>query len=83
MGRARTTCPIGCVLGACRRVPIVDGQVEYHLNPDRDDFKTFPRCEFHQQKRLDQAAETMRKYPKIAPSGFDPMDAGETWDEEY
>lgn len=63
--------------------PDCQGQVEYHLNPDRDDLKTFPRCEFHQQKRLDQAAETMRKYPKIAPADFDPMDAGETWDEEY
>lgn len=58
------------------------GQVEYHLNPDRDDFKTFPRCEFHQAIRLRQAEETRRKYPTHAPADFDPGDAGERWDEE-
>jgi hypothetical protein len=63
--------------------PDCRGKVEYHLNPDRDDLKTFPRCEYHQGIRLRQAEETMRKYPVNPPSDFDPMDAGETWDEEY
>lgn len=62
--------------------PDCKGPVEYHLNPDRDDFKAFPRCEFHQSKRLDQAEEHMRKYPMMAPSDFDPSFAGEAWDEE-
>jgi hypothetical protein len=59
-----------------------EGKVEYHLNPDRDDLKTFPRCEFHQRKRLEQAEETMRKYPQLPPADFDPMYAGEVWSEE-
>jgi hypothetical protein len=62
--------------------PDCQGKVEYHLNPDRDDFKTFPRCEFHQQKRLEAAEETRRKYPVIQPQDFDPTYAGERWDEE-
>src|SRR5262245_33272422 len=57
--------------------PDCEGQVEYHLNPDRDDFKAFPRCEYHQRIRLEQAAETMRKYPHNPPADFDPSYAGE------
>jgi hypothetical protein len=56
--------------------------VEWHINPDREDFKAFPRCAFHQRKRLDQAEETMRKYPKLPPADFDPMYAGERWEED-
>jgi hypothetical protein len=62
--------------------PDCQGQVEYHLNPDRDDLKAFPRCERHQAIRLNQAEETMRKYPTLPPSDFDPYYAGERWDEE-
>lgn len=58
------------------------GKVEYHLNPDRDDLKTFPRCEFHQAIRLRQAEEHRRKYPVLQPADFDPLDAGERWDED-
>jgi len=52
------------------------------MNPDRDDMKAFPRCRHHQDIRLRQAEETMRKYPINAPADFDPMYAGERWDEE-
>jgi len=62
--------------------PDCEGKVEWHLNPDREDFRTFPRCEHHQSIRLEQAAETMRKYPINPPADFDPMDAGEVWSEE-
>lgn len=62
--------------------PDCEGKVEYHLNPDREDFKTFPRCEFHQGRRLDRAEETMRKYPQLPPADFDPYYAGEVWGEE-
>ena len=59
------------------------GKVEYHLNPDRDDFKTFPRCEHHQAIRLRQAAEGIRKYGgDVPPRSFDPAFAGESWDED-
>lgn len=63
--------------------PDCNGPVEYHHNPDRDDFKTFPRCEAHQALRLNQAEETMRRYPVNAPADFDPSYAGERWDDEY
>lgn len=66
--------------------PDCEGKVEYHLNPDRDDLKTFPRCEFHQAKRLDAAAETIRKYAPnsdVPPHGFDPTYVGERWEEDY
>lgn len=62
--------------------PDCEGPVEYHMNPDRDDMKAFPRCRHHQDIRLRQAEETMRKYPINAPADFDPMYAGERWDEE-
>ncbi len=62
--------------------PDCRGKVEYHLNPDRDDFMTFARCEHHQAKRLELAEETRRKYPTLPPSDFDPAYAGERWDED-
>jgi hypothetical protein len=62
--------------------PDCAGPVEFHLNPDRDDFKAFPRCQYHQNKRLESAEAHLRKYPVLPPSDFDPMDAGESWDED-
>ncbi len=62
--------------------PDCRGKVEHHLNPDRDDFKTFARCEHHQAKRLESAEEGRRKYPTLPPSDFDPAYAGERWDED-
>lgn len=35
------------------------GPVEPRLLPDRDDFKTFPRCEAHFEKRLATVARTL------------------------
>jgi len=62
--------------------PDCQGKVEYHLNPDRDDFKTFPRCEHHQQQRLDQAEKNLELMSDTPPKWFDPMYAGESWDED-
>jgi len=59
-----------------------DGPVEYRTTPDRTDFRHFPRCEAHFQRRLDQAEETMRKYPTLQPTDFDPSYAGERWEED-
>ena len=62
--------------------PDCKGPVEFHMNPDRDDFKSFPRCEFHQAKRLD-ASEKNREYMSdTPPSWFDPTYAGERWSED-
>jgi hypothetical protein len=63
--------------------PDCEGGVEWHLNPDRDDFKAFPRCVKHQQKRLDQAEKNLELLSDIEPAWFDPSYAGERWDEEY
>lgn len=63
--------------------PDCRGKVEYHLNPDRDDFKTFPRCEYHQQLRLDQAERNLELLSNVPPSWFDPSYAGERWNEDY
>jgi len=62
--------------------PDCNGPVKFHLNPDRQDLKCFPRCEYHQEKRLNQAYETMRKYPVNQPADFDPSYAGERWEED-
>ncbi len=62
--------------------PDCRGKVEHHLNPDRDDFKTFARCEHHQAKRLEFAEDNLRKYPMLQPSDFDPAYVGERWDED-
>ena len=59
-----------------------EGGVEYHLNPDRDDFKAFPRCRLHQQARLKSAEEHFRKYPVNPPRSFSELDANESWDED-
>jgi len=42
-----------------------------------------PRCDFHWDKRLDFQQDHNRRYPMMAPRDFDPMDAGESWDEDY
>ena len=45
--------------------------------------KSFPRCEFHWEERLESQAEIQRKYGGVAaPAGFDPGYAGESWDEQ-
>jgi len=62
--------------------PDCKGAVEFHLNPDRDDFKSFPRCEFHQAKRLESAQKTMELLSDVPPSWFDPTYAGERWNED-
>jgi hypothetical protein len=60
-----------------------EGKVEYHHNPDRDDFKTFPRCEKHQARRLEQAQGNMVYRSPAPPPWFDEGYAGERWEEDY
>jgi hypothetical protein len=42
------------------------------------------RCDRHWDERLDWQAEHKQRYPDspFAPAWFDPLDAGETWDEQ-
>lgn len=48
--------------------------------------KMWPRCKKHGDERLAREEEGMAKYghpdSALAPAGFDPMDAGERWDED-
>lgn len=58
------------------------GAVEYRLSPDRDDMKSFPRCEAHWTIRLGQAQRNLKLMSDVPPSWFDPAYAGERWDED-
>ncbi len=58
------------------------GPVEYRM-PLSESGKSFPRCDLHWDKRLDEQERINETYPTFAPSDFDPGYAGETWDEDY
>lgn len=60
-----------------------EGKVEYRL-PLSPTGRSFPRCEAHWSKRLDWQDDHNRKYPDsdLPPADFDPLAAGERWDEE-
>lgn len=60
------------------------GAVEYRMALSASG-KSFPRCDRHWQARLVEQERINRDYPDspIAPSWFDPADAGEHWDEDY
>ena len=57
------------------------GSVEYWSSGSS--LKSWARCTFHGEKRIDQANDpnSMEMYADsdVAPSWFDPADAGETW----
>lgn len=56
------------------------GPVEYRW-PGYGD-KSWPRCEFHGEQRLETQRGIDERYPVTAPPDFDPMDAGEVWGED-
>ncbi len=41
-----------------------------------------PRCGYHWDQRLDLEQELRQRYPVHAPPDFDPLYAGERWDED-
>lgn len=57
------------------------GPVEYRfaLSPSG---RQFPRCDLHWSKRLDEQDRINATYPALAPADFDPLYAGERWDED-
>lgn len=57
------------------------GAVDYRL-PLTASGRAFPRCGKHWEARLDEQERINRKYPTMVPADFDPLDAGERWDEE-
>lgn len=64
--------------GACA------GNVEYH-STDPGVRPSFPRCARHWAARLVREAEYRVNYPDspLAPAWFDPLAAGERWDDDY
>jgi hypothetical protein len=61
--------------------PDCAGPVEYRM-PLSGTGQAFPRCDHHWKLRLDEQERIDRTYPVLAPRGFDPLDAGERWDED-
>jgi hypothetical protein len=48
--------------------------------------RSYPRCDGHWKKRLDKQQEINERYAPfsdVPPSGFDPADAGECWEDEW
>jgi hypothetical protein len=70
--------PLECLeahTDACR------GPVELRM-PLSGTGRSFPRCTFHWERRLDLEDELNERYPAQPPSDWSPLDAGEAWDEE-
>lgn len=58
------------------------GEVEYRY-PLSGSGKSFPRCDYHWEVRLEVQAGINYRYPEHAPSDWSPLDAGEHWDSDY
>jgi len=59
-----------------------DGVVEYRMALSATG-RSFPRCNKHWDERLQKEEEIRQRYPVLAPADFDPLYAGERWDEDY
>lgn len=59
-----------------------EGSIEYRF-PLSGTGKSFPRCDKHWSDRLDLDDQLRSRYPTHQPADFDPMMAGERWDDDY
>ena len=57
------------------------GKTEYRMSLSGTG-KAIPRCDKHWEDRLKFQEEHNRRYPVLPPADFDPLYAGESWDEE-
>ena len=67
--------------------------LDYHMDSCEGDIewryplsatgRSFLRCDRHWDMRLQAEEEIKRRYPEQQPADFDPMYAGERWDEDY
>lgn len=64
------------LLGACK------GPIEYRESLSGTGIP-YPRCDFHWDMRVDLQDQINDRYPSQQPADFDPMYAGERWDEDY
>lgn len=58
------------------------GPIEYHSNPYSDSYKAWPRCEKHYLDYIERMQDIAQRYPVNAPSDFDPLYAGERWEDD-
>lgn len=62
---------------------LCEGAVEYRM-PLSGTGRSFPRCSFHWDKRLEIQEGIQARYGgDLPPDDFDPSYAGERWDEDY
>lgn len=59
-----------------------EGPVEYHQNPYSYSFRAWPRCNKHYLDYVARQQDIAQRYPHNAPSDFDPMYAGERWEDD-
>jgi hypothetical protein len=57
------------------------GKVEYRM-PLSGSGRAFPRCDHHWELRLIDQDAINQRYPTLEPADFDPLYAGERWEEE-
>lgn len=58
-------------------------KVEYHMLPDRADYKAFPRCPKCLERRLATASRTLELTSPIPARWHDESYCGEKWDEDW
>lgn len=58
------------------------GPVELRSTSDRQDLKTFARCEHHAELREARAQRNLELMSPAPPAWFDESYAGERWDED-
>jgi hypothetical protein len=57
------------------------GEVQYRM-PLSASGISYPRCQAHWEDRLQTQEDINRRYPTLPPADFDPLYAGESWDED-
>jgi hypothetical protein len=62
--------------------PDCEGAVEYRMSLSGTGV-SYPRCDRHWEERLDLQRDIDQRYPVHAPDDWSPLDAGESWDEDY
>ncbi len=57
------------------------GHVEYRMALSGTGI-SYPRCDKHWEERVEIQQGIDQRYPVLPPADFDPLYAGEAWDEE-
>lgn len=68
--------------GCLDESPDCSGRIEYRM-PLSGTGKSFPRCDHHWRLRCDLQERLNQRYPEQPPADWSPLDAGESWDEDY